>query len=106
MNGSIASSKPKPSLPKSSASTSLNKSTEQPSSETLHPVPVLNIAELPSADVWGFLNETGIIDSPDHLALHVAQLTLGMAELKARLDSLVTVEELFELWKREPEHER
>lgn len=56
----------------------------------LNPVPVPTLAdlsELPDLD-WQFLAQAEPIDGLDHLALHVAQLTHGMASLKQRVEDL------------------
>lgn len=60
-----------------------------------NPIPVPDLATLPEPDVWAFLGVDQAIDDPDALALHVAQLTAGMAELKRRIDEIVWVDEQF-----------
>lgn len=54
----------------------------------LNPVPVPQIATLPEADLWEFLNYQDPIDGPEMLAFQVAQLTVGMGELKRQIDEL------------------
>lgn len=54
----------------------------------LNPVPVPQLATLPETDVWEFLKYTDPIDGPDMLAFQVAQLTVGMGELKRQIDEL------------------
>jgi hypothetical protein len=54
-------------------------------------VPVPTLAELNTmsdAMVWDFLAQTDPIDGTDYLALQVAQITLGMGRLKARIEAL------------------
>jgi hypothetical protein len=54
----------------------------------LTPVPVPDFATLPDANVWDFLNVIDPIDGFDLMALHVAQLTMGLSEIKRRLERL------------------
>lgn len=54
----------------------------------MNPVPVPEIATLHEADVWGFLSQTYAMESLEALALHVAQITVGMSDLKERLEAL------------------
>ena len=54
----------------------------------LNPVPVPQLATLPEADLWEFLKYQEPIDGPEMLAFQVAQLTVGMGELKRQIDEL------------------
>lgn len=96
------------SLQSKTGSASLPTSSKEPPNfdgPTLHPVPLTDDPTSPEAsvgvfqfeapDVWDFLRTTDPIDDPSHLAMHVASLTLGMAELKRRIDEIVWVDEDF-----------
>lgn len=52
----------------------------------MSPVPVPTLAVAP--DAWAFLAYDQPIDDPGTLAFQVAQLTVGMGELKRRLDAM------------------
>lgn len=52
------------------------------------PVPTPEFATLDDVEVWAFLRNDQPIDDPDFLALHVAQLTQAMAEIKGRTERL------------------
>jgi hypothetical protein len=55
---------------------------------SMTPVPIPEFATLDEANTWAFLRVDFAIDDPDALALHVAQLTQGMANLKDRIERL------------------
>jgi hypothetical protein len=55
---------------------------------TMKPVPVPELGVVPDFDAWDFLRYVDPIDDPAMLAFQVAQLTVGMAELKRRLDAM------------------
>lgn len=60
-----------------------------PNNSGLHPVPIPEeLYLLPPEQAWSCLLTTEPIDGPEHLALHVAQLTLCLAMLKERLEAL------------------
>lgn len=54
----------------------------------LNPVPVPELAALDSEAFWDFLRYVDPIDSGDMLAFQVAQLTIGMTDLKRRIEEL------------------
>ncbi len=55
----------------------------------MNPVPTPEpIAALPPLDIWGFLEFIEPIDAPEMLAFQVAHLTVGMGELKRKLERL------------------
>jgi len=60
----------------------------QEANQPLSPVPVPQLATLPDGDLWDFLHYSDPISDPDMLSFQVAQLTLGMGELKRRIDEL------------------
>lgn len=54
----------------------------------MNPVPMPALGTLPDGDQWGFLAYVDPIEDPGMMAFQVAQLTLGMGELKRQLDEL------------------
>jgi hypothetical protein len=54
----------------------------------MNPLPALTIGTLPADELWGFLEYDHPIEDPSMLAFQVAQLTLGMRELKRQLGEL------------------
>lgn len=54
----------------------------------LFPVPMPQLAEMEVLSRFQHLNLIEPIDSPDMLALHVAQLTMTVAELLGRIEQL------------------
>jgi hypothetical protein len=72
----------------------------------LYPLTV-EFAELAEEDTWQFLDNIAPIEDVAHLALHVAQLTMGLGELKRRFDEqFVTEDEMFERFKERLKNER
>lgn len=55
---------------------------------TLNPVPTPQFATPPDLDVWSFLEFVEPIPEINMLAFQVAQMTVGMAELKRRLEAI------------------
>lgn len=54
----------------------------------LNPLPSPVLGVLPDADLWAFLDYTDPIEDPGMIAFQVAQLTVGMGELKRQIDEL------------------
>lgn len=56
----------------------------------MEPMEVPELWTLPEADVWAFLNDINPFDDLEFLALHVSQITVGLSELKRRIEALET----------------
>lgn len=54
----------------------------------MSPVPVPELGAVPEIDAWAFLEYVEPIDDLAMLSFQVAQLTVGMAELKRQVDAL------------------
>ena len=54
----------------------------------LHPLHVPALAVLADSDAWDFLAYQDPIDDPGMLAFQVAAMTIGMGELKRRIEAL------------------
>jgi len=54
----------------------------------MQPMQIPELGVLPEADAWAFLNDINPFDDLEFLALHVSQITVGLSELKQRIEAL------------------